>query len=186
MADTDNRETAGAADGAEATPMTDADTTPPPADAAFQPAAPLKEAGVEFEPDTADVQPTAAGTATPTQAIKDGAAKLRAQTQDKARVYAEDGKTKATNALGQFSQLLNDAAEQVDERLGEQYGQYARTAAERVQAFSSSIEAKDVDELIEDARAFVRKSPAVAIGIAAGVGFVVARVLSAGLDQRDA
>ena len=41
-----------------------------------------------------------------------------------------------------------------------------------------------VDEIVEGVREFVRKSPAVAIGAAAALGFVVARLFTAGLDQR--
>lgn len=128
----------------------------------------------------------AGGIAAARNTIRDNGAKVRAQAEDKARVYAEDGKAKATSALGQLSTLLNDAAGQVDEKLGEQYGQYARTAAEKVQTFSSSLESKSVDDLVSDAREMVRKSPAIAVGAAAAVGFVVARLLTSGLDQRDA
>jgi len=39
-----------------------------------------------------------------------------------------------------------------------------------------------VDELIEETRQFVRKSPAVAVGVAAALGFVIARVVKAGID----
>ena len=102
-----------------------------------------------------------------------------------ARGYADEGKARAGEALGQVSQLLNDAATQVDEKIGAQYGQYARSAAGQVQTFADQLNAKSVDELVDDVRALVRKSPAVAIGAAAAVGFVVARVLSAGLDTTD-
>ena len=119
------------------------------------------------------------------QLFTDGAAKLRGEAGDRARTLVDEGKLRATGALDQLSQMLNDAAGQVDEKLGGQYGQYARTAAERVQGFSSSLNDRNVDDLIDDARELVRKSPAVAIGTAAAFGFVVARLLSAGLDQRD-
>ena len=49
----------------------------------------------------------------------------------------------------------------------------------------AACRAKDVDAIADDARALVRKSPGMVIGAAAAVGFVVARLLSAGLDQRD-
>ena len=171
-------------------PMTDADVTPPPADTSFQPAEPLKTAGVEF----GSAAPSPAGTsgdsggriAETKQQVAEKTADLREQATDKARLYAEDGKAKATSALGQLSGLLNDAAGQVDDKLGQQYGQYARTAADKVQSFSSAIDSKSVDELFDEARELVRKSPAVAIGAAAAVGFVVARLLTAGVDQRDA
>lgn len=119
------------------------------------------------------------------QSLADNTAKFREQAGEKARGLADEGKARATDALGQLSQLLHDAAGQVDERLGEQYGQYARTAAGKVQDFSTSLDSKSVDELLDSARELVRKSPGVAIGAAAAVGFVVARLLTAGLDQRD-
>ena len=160
------------------TPMTDADVTPS-SDDALRPAAPLQTGGTE------------GGTleggklAEARQALLDNTAKLRGDAGDKARGLAEDGKARAAGALDQLSQMLTDAAGQVDEKLGEQYGRYARSAADTVQGFSASINDKSVDDLIEDARVLVRKSPAVAIGAAAAIGFVVARLLTAGLDQRD-
>lgn len=121
-----------------------------------------------------------------TQALKDGASKFTAQATDKARLFAEDGKAKAGGALDQFASLLTDAAGQVDEKLGQQYGQYARTAAGAVSNFSDQLKAKDVDALVEDARGYVRASPAIAIGAAAALGFVVARLIQSGLDSNKA
>ena len=51
-----------------------------------------------------------------------------------------------------------------------------------MQGISASVRDKDIDELLDDARALVRKSPAVAIGAAATLGFVLARLISAGID----
>jgi ElaB/YqjD/DUF883 family membrane-anchored ribosome-binding protein len=178
MADQQDRDTAQS--------ISDGDITPPPANASFTPAAPLKDAGVDFSPESGAGGDTGSTVAGAKQALRDNVAKGREQAADKARLFAEDGKAKASDALGQLSQLLRDAAQQVDDKLGEQYGQYARGAADRVQGFTSAIDEKSVDDLLADARELVRKSPAAAVGVAAGVGFVVARLLSAGLDQRDA
>jgi ElaB/YqjD/DUF883 family membrane-anchored ribosome-binding protein len=49
-----------------------------------------------------------------------------------------------------------------------------------VEGFAGKMDAKDVDALAEDARQFVRKSPAVAIGAAAAIGFVLARLVRSG------
>ncbi len=167
---------------------TPADAAPPPADAAFTPAEPLKNAGVDFTPEDASATGTASGStlADAKQSARDYVAKGREQAADKARGLAEDGKAKATDALTQLSQMLTDAAGQVDEKLGAQYGQYARSAADRVQGFSSAIDQKSVEDLLDDARELVRKSPEVAVGLAAGVGFVLARLIGAAVDQRDA
>lgn len=118
------------------------------------------------------------------QQVKDGATKVQQQAVDKIQALAGDGKAKAGSALDQVAQLLNDAAGQVDEKLGHQYGQYARSAADTVTSLSGAIKDKDVEELLDDARAFVTKSPAVAVGVAAALGFVLARVVQSGIETR--
>jgi len=114
--------------------------------------------------------------------VRDEAGKLAGQAGDKARSFADTGKDKATGALDEFSNMMRDAAGTVDEKLGEQYGQYARSAADQISGLAESLRGKQDDDLLDDAREFVKKSPAVAVGIAAGVGFVVARLLKSGLD----
>lgn len=123
----------------------------------------------------------AKATATASQLIKDSAAKLGKEAVDRAKSYAEDGKARAGGALDEVVKMINDAAGTVDEKLGEQYGQYARTAAGKVSDFSEGLKAKQLDDLIDDARDFVQKSPAIAIGTAAALGFVLVRLLQAGL-----
>lgn len=125
------------------------------------------------------------GSTSPRQAISDGIVKLKSEAGNRVRTFADQGKARATGALDQIVAMLNDAADQVDEKLGEQYGQYARNAAEQVQGFSSSLNDRSVEDLLDDARDLVRKSPAAALGIAAAIGFAAARLVSAGLDHRD-
>ncbi len=164
-------------------PMTDADIAP---------AAPAITATTDFDvdpaqgpdadtPDTDATKPKLDAK----QAIRDGASKAAGQATEKLRAYADDGKERAGSALDQLSQLLTDAAAQVDGKLGEQYGQYARSAADQVQGFAETVRNKDVDALIDDARGFVKASPGVAIGIAAALGFVVARLVQSGVEARD-
>ncbi len=165
---------------------TPADAAPPPADASFTPAEPLKNAGVDFTPEDASASGSGSTLADAKQSARDYVTRGREQAADKARGFAEDGKARASDALTHLSQMLTDAAGQVDEKLGAQYGQYARSAADRVQGFSSAIDQKSVEDLLDDARELVRKSPEVAVGLAAGVGFVLARLIGAAVDQRDA
>lgn len=165
-----------------AKPMTSGDVEAPPPVTEFQPAAPLKDAGVDFTP--ADNKTEPAGLWDTKQSVKDNTAKLRDQAGEKARTLAEEGKAKASDTLDQLARMLNEAAGNVDEKLGAQYGRYARSAADAVQGFSSSVNETSVDEIVDGVREFVRKSPAVAIGAAAALGFVVARLFTAGLDQR--
>lgn len=173
-------------------PMTDQDVAPVLADPlaatdALQPADPLK--GTDTDGGDPLSRPAGGASdgepATARQTINDGVTKLKSEAGDRARTFADQGKAKATGALDQIVTMLNDAAGQVDDKLGQQYGQYARSAAEQVQGFSSSLNDRSIDELLDDARDLVRKSPAAAIGVAAAVGFVAARLLSAGFDHRD-
>ncbi len=172
------------------------DDLKPLTDADIAPAAPATTATTDFDVDPAHRTGTSgADTGTDTdgskpkldakQAIRDGASKAAGQATEKLRAYADDGKERAGSALDQLSQLLTDAAAQVDGKLGEQYGQYARSAADQVQGFADTVRNKDVDALIDDARSFVKASPGVAIGIAAALGFVVARLVQAGVETRD-
>ena len=94
----------------------------------------------------------------------------------RAKELANDGKTKTAGAMGSLAKMIEDAAPQVDEKLGSQYGDFARTAAKTVSGMATSLEKQDVDELVNNTRDFVKKSPAVAIGAAAVVGFVLARM----------
>ena len=82
--------------------------------------------------------------------------------------------------------MVGDTATGLDERLGNDYGDYARRAASAIENAANSIASKDPEELIDDARNFVRNSPGVALAGAAVVGFVVARLVKSGLgNSRD-
>jgi len=108
---------------------------------------------------------------------------LRGQATDKARDFAQAGKDRATAALDNLVQTVEDAAAEIDDKLGRQYGDYARRAAQGIGNFSETFRDKDVDALFADARALIAKSPAIAVGTAAALGFVVARLARAGLPE---
>lgn len=129
-----------------------------------------------------DTGGTAIGAGAPLgQQVRDQAQSLKQQAGDRLRGYAEDGKGRATTALDDLSRMINDAATSIDEKLGGDYGQYARRAADTVSGISDRIRDKDVDALFEDARDLVRKSPGIAIGAAALVGFTLVRLVKAGV-----
>jgi ElaB/YqjD/DUF883 family membrane-anchored ribosome-binding protein len=107
---------------------------------------------------------------------------FKAQAADKARGYAEEGKARASAGLDSVAKMISDSAAQIDEKLGGNYGDYARKAGDAVSGFSASLRDKDVEELIDDARDLVRRSPAIAIGAAAAAGFVIARIVKAGSE----
>ena len=105
------------------------------------------------------------------------------QAKDAARSAATSAKNTTGDALHGLSKLIAETAGTVDEKLGAQYGDYARKAAEAVAGAAKSLDDKDIDQLTEEARNFVRKSPAVAIGAAAIVGFVLMRMMRGSSDE---
>jgi ElaB/YqjD/DUF883 family membrane-anchored ribosome-binding protein len=115
--------------------------------------------------------------------VKDQVTSLRGQATDRARGFADESKGRVTGLLENVSEVINDAAKSVDERLGEDYGDYAHRAADAVADFAGRIRDKSVDDIFDDTRDFVRKSPAIAIGIAAVAGFALIRVIKTGLDD---
>lgn len=110
---------------------------------------------------------------------------LRDQAGGKVREYADTGKTRATDMLEELSRVVADTADSIDERLGNNYGEYARKAADGVSGFAESLRGKDVDELYDNVRSAVRKSPGLAIGIATVVGFTLVRLVKAGLPEEN-
>jgi ElaB/YqjD/DUF883 family membrane-anchored ribosome-binding protein len=115
--------------------------------------------------------------------IRSGREKLAGQAGDKARGLVSQGLERTSETLANVAKMVGDTAPGIDERLGEDYGGYARRAAGAIENVANKIAGKDPDELIEDTRNFVRNSPGVAIAGAAVVGFVVARLLKTGLAR---
>lgn len=109
---------------------------------------------------------------------------LKDKAIEKARAAANQGKDRTGGAIGNLGKLIDDSAQTLDENVGEKYGDYARSAADAVSTFAEKIDEKNVDDMVEDARQFVRKSPAVAIGAAAVVGFLISRLIKSGMDDR--
>ncbi|NWK98145.1 hypothetical protein DM806_21265 [Sphingobium lactosutens] len=108
---------------------------------------------------------------------------IKEQAGKTARSAADAAKDKTGTAMQSLAKLISDTAGTVDAKLGPQYGDYARQAAESVAGAADTLDSKDVDELMTEARDFVRKSPAVAIGAAAVVGYVLMR-LAKGSDDK--
>lgn len=117
--------------------------------------------------------------------VRGEALTLKDQATGKAREAARKGKDQATGSLDEVARAIDDVALQIDNKVGVQYGDYARQASKTVTGFADGLRNKDVDELVRDAGAFVRKSPAIAIGAAAAVGFVLARLIKAGGAPED-
>ena len=117
--------------------------------------------------------------------VRSGTDKLSGQAADKARDFLRQGMSRGAEAIANIATLVGDTAGGIDENIGEDYGNYARRASESLRDISDRLASKDPDELIDDTRQFVRKSPAIALAGAAIVGFALARVVKAGFSNND-
>ena len=117
--------------------------------------------------------------------VRSGGDKLSEQAAGKARDFVGQGMERSAEALANVSKLVGETASGLDEKLGAEYGDYARRAAEALESTASRLAAKDPDELIDDTRTFIRKSPGVALAGAAIVGFALARLVKSGLSSDD-
>jgi ElaB/YqjD/DUF883 family membrane-anchored ribosome-binding protein len=93
---------------------------------------------------------------------------------------------------GALTETTTDAKTAIKDSVGG----YGAQAADKARMFAEDGKAKaggaldqiaqlltDAAELVDDARELVRKSPGIAIGAAAAVGFVVARLIQSGLES---
>ena len=113
--------------------------------------------------------------------LRSGREQLTGQAGERARGLVTQGLERTAEALANVSRMVGDTAPGIEERLGPEYGDYARRAAGAIENVANSIAEKDADELMDDTRNFVRNSPGIALAGAAVVGFVVARLIKSGI-----
>ena len=115
--------------------------------------------------------------------VREQVSTLRSQATTRARGFADDGKAKATSLLDDVSEVIDEAAQAVERKFGADYADYAHRASGAVSGLADKVRSRTIDDLIDDTRDFVRKSPGIAIGIAAVAGFMLVRLIKTGLDD---
>ena len=118
-----------------------------------------------------------------TEKLRGGTDKFSEQAGTKTRELVGQGLERGGEALANVAKMIGETATGLDERLGEEYGDYARRAAASLENAANSIASKDADELLEDTREFIRKCPGVALAGAAIIGFAVARLVKNGMAR---
>jgi ElaB/YqjD/DUF883 family membrane-anchored ribosome-binding protein len=117
--------------------------------------------------------------------FRSGRERLATEASDRARGLVSQGLERTAEALSNVSKMVGDTAGGIEERLGPEYGDYARRAASAIEDAANTVAEKDPDELLEDTRNFIRNSPGVALAGAAVVGFVLARLIKSGLAPEE-
>lgn len=115
--------------------------------------------------------------------VKDHISSLKGQAGDRVRSLADDGKDQATSFLQSLADVLSDAAGSIEDKLGDRYAGPGRGASDSIRSLADRLDDSNVEDLLEQAKGFVQRSPVVAVGIAAVVGFAVARVLRSSIAE---
>lgn len=118
-------------------------------------------------------------------AIFEDAKAMTEQARERAAALAADSKARAVDGISAVSKIVAENAAVIDEKLGAKYGDYARGAAKSMDDAAARLDAKDIGELGNDAREMVRKSPGLAIGIAAAAGFFLSRLFSGSAKTKE-
>jgi len=85
--------------------------------------------------------------------FRDSREQLSSQAGERARGFVTQGLERTSEALANVSKMIGDTAAGIDERLGSEYGEYARRAAGSIENVANQIASKDPDELIDDTAA---------------------------------
>ncbi|MBB4630520.1 hypothetical protein [Sphingosinicella soli] len=111
--------------------------------------------------------------------IKAEAGKLKSEASTKARSAAEEGKTRAAETLGSVSHATREAADKLKGTQAEPLANIINSAADSVESFAQRMREKSVDDIIDDTREMVRRSPVLVIAAAAAAGFIISRFFKA-------
>ncbi|MEE4350258.1 MAG: hypothetical protein V2J26_08515 [Pacificimonas sp.] len=113
------------------------------------------------------------------KAVREQANKLAGEATEKARSAAVEGKAKASETVHSLAASTRDAAKQFEGTQAEPLSEYITNAADSIEKIANSLDEKSVDDLVDDFREMVRRTPAIAIGAAAAVGFAISRFAKA-------
>ena len=91
-------------------------------------------------------------------------------------------KTRATDALGSVAAAIRQSSEPLRDNNQGMLADYVAKAADQLEQFSTRLRERDVTELIDDAKRFARRQPALFVGAAFAVGVVAARFLKSSPD----
>jgi ElaB/YqjD/DUF883 family membrane-anchored ribosome-binding protein len=91
----------------------------------------------------------------------------------KAHDKADQGMDAAASGLGQAADMLRQQGEQ----RGGAAGNAASKTADTLESASHYLRDKDTDQLMSDLESFVRQKPVESVLIAAGIGFVLSKIV---------
>lgn len=109
---------------------------------------------------------------------RDKASAFAADAKVRANELAVEGKARTSAAIVSLSKLIDDNTAVIDDKAGVKYGDYARSTSQSMKDAAARLDEKSFEELGEDAKTFVRESPALAVGMAVAAGYVLGKLFT--------
>ncbi len=118
-------------------------------------------------------------TATKTMDARGGYAGLRDGAAGQLSSLADNGKSQLIDIIDGLVQAAEEFAVKLHDGAGGPVADIARSAVDTLGDWRDAIDAKSVEEILDDGRDLIRSQPVLAIGISIAAGFALARVLKA-------
>jgi vacuolar-type H+-ATPase subunit E/Vma4 len=115
---------------------------------------------------------------------KEQAARAAHEAETRTRSMIESQKGAAADSVHNVADALRKTAHQLDDQNQRMVGQLTNWAAEGLDRFSQSLRERDLGALLNQAEDVARRQPAVFIGGAVALGFVVSRFLKSSAERR--
>ena len=97
--------------------------------------------------------------------------------KDTAAAQLTSQKTRATDTLGSVAAAIRQSSQPLRDNNQAMLADYAGKAADQLEQFSARLRERDLTELMDDAKRFARRQPALFVGIAFAAGVIAARFL---------
>lgn len=115
---------------------------------------------------------------------KEQVARAAHEAETRTRSMIESQKGAAADSVHNVADALRKTAHQLDDQNQRMAGQLTNWAAEGLDRFSQSLRERDLGALLNQAEDVARRQPAVFIGGAVALGFVVSRFLKSSAERR--
>ena len=97
--------------------------------------------------------------------------------KDQAAAQLSSQKDRATDTLGSVATAIRQSSQPLRDNNQEMLASYAGKAADRLEQFSVQLRERDLNELMDEAKQFARRQPALFVGAAFAAGVLAMRFL---------
>jgi hypothetical protein len=118
-----------------------------------------------------------------TQQFSQQAGELANRGSEQVKSQIANQKHEASQRMTPVQTALRETGQQLRKQGQEPVAEYADKAADQVERFSGYLRETEVDEILDEARAFARQRPALFLGSAVALGFFATRFLKSSSGQ---